>query len=218
MITRRDWLFIIIANAVSLAIALPAACFHWGWVAASAAVTAELLLLGWFCSRHPEPIFIRLFVFGLVAGWVELLNDTWLVAARKVLVYDPGGPFVLDTPLYMPFTWALIFVTTGAIALWLWEKLGPLLSIPVMMLFSALYIPAFEAIAAAARWWFYRDVRMFMSLAPWFVILSEALLAAPLPWMSNRMRSAGWGIVIILGVVEGLLIWGATALWLNIVG
>ncbi len=177
----------------------------------------ELALLGWFCLRHPEPLFPRLFLFGMVVGWTELLNDTWLVR-QGILVYDPGGPFVIDTPLYMPFCWALIFVTTGTIGYALQQKLGPLKAPLAMAVISGLYIPGFEAIAAKADWWFYQHVPMLLGLAPWFVVLGEALLALPLPWMATRTATRRWPTGVVLGVVEGLVIWATTVIALRVVG
>lgn len=217
MITRRDWLFILIANLVSIAFALIAAKGQLGWKAASLSVAVELVMLAVFCLRHPEPLFSKLFVFGLVAGFTELLNDTWLID-RKILIYDPGGPFVLDTPLYMPFSWALIFVTNGTVALWLWNRLGGWKAALAMGVISGLYIPGFEAIAAKADWWYYQNVPMLFGLAPLFVILGEALLALPLPKMVTVMQQKGWPWVVGLGVAEGLVVWGTTVLALKLVG
>ncbi len=217
MISKRDWQFILIANAVSIAFALVSASHHLGWKAATASVVVEMAMLAWFCLRHPEPLFKKLFIFGLVAGFTELINDTWLIH-RNILVYDPGGPFVIDTPLYMPFSWALIFVTNGTVALWLYEKLGGWKAAAAMAVISGLYIPGFEAIAAKADWWYYRDVPMLFGLAPLFVVLGEALLALPLPKMASVMSKKGWGVVVGLGVVEGLVVWVTTMLALKLVG
>lgn len=217
MISKRDWVFIAVANAVSLLIAGLAAALHLGWSAASFSVVLELLMLGIFCFRHSEPLFARLFVFGLAAGFAELANDTWLIR-KAILVYDPGGPFVIDTPLYMPFSWALIFVTNGTIAYWLWNKLGGWKAALAMAAISGLYIPGFEAIAAKADWWYYQHVPMLMGLAPWFVVLGEALLALPLPAMTAAMQKRGFGFAAGLGVVEGLIVWATTVLALQVVG
>lgn len=218
MITRRDWIFLAIANAVSLAIALVSARFQLGWRSATFAMILEMLMLGVYCARHSEPFFMRSFVFGLAAGWVELINDTWLIR-RDILVYDPGGPFVLETPLYMPFTWALIFVTNCAVALWLDSKLRPLLAALAMALISGLYIPGFEAIAAKADWWYYQNVPMLFGLAPWFVIVGEALLALPLPMFSRWLAQKGsWKLALGLGAVEGIIIFVTTLIALTLVG
>jgi hypothetical protein len=217
VISKRDWIFIAIANGVSIAFALVSAVLHLGWKAATVSVAVELVMLGVYCLRHPEPFFARLFVFGLVAGLTELLNDTWLIQ-RDILVYDPGGPYILETPLYMPLSWALIFVTNGTVALWLYRKLGGTKAALAMAVISGLYIPGFEAIAAKADWWYYRDVPMLLGLAPLFVVLGEALLALPLPVMAARMARGSLALAAVFGVVEGLIIWATTVLALRVVG
>ncbi|MBL8954007.1 MAG: hypothetical protein JNK82_24735 [Myxococcaceae bacterium] len=217
MMTKRDWVFIAVANAVSLVIAGVSAALHLGWAAASFSVVLELAMLGVFCFRHSEPLFARLFVFGLAAGFAELANDTWLIR-KLILVYDPGGPFIIDTPLYMPFSWALIFVTNGTIALWFQQKLGGWKAALAMAAVSGLYIPGFEAIAAKADWWYYQHVPMLFGLAPLFVVLGEALLALPLPAMSGAMQKRGFGFAAALGAGEGLFVWLTTVIALAVVG
>ncbi|HEX2733516.1 MAG TPA: hypothetical protein VHM70_18020 [Polyangiaceae bacterium] len=215
MITKRDWIFLAVANALSIAMALASARYHLGWGSATFAMAVELVLLWFYCSRHPEPFFLRAFAFGMAAGWVELINDTWLVR-KDILVYYPGGPFVIDTPLYMPFTWALIFVTNCSVALWLAGKLKPISAALVMALISGLYIPGFEAIAAKADWWYYQHVPMLFGLAPWFVVLGEALLALPLSWFSTIMRRSSVWVAVGLGALEGLLIFVTTLIALKV--
>lgn len=217
VITPRDWRFLAVANVVALAIALAAAKGGLGWKAASASVLVELAMLVAYCARHPEPLFPRLLAFGLAVGFTELLNDTWLID-RGVLVYDPGGPYVLKTPLYMPFSWALIFITNGTVAVWLFQKWGGLKAALGMAALSGLYIPGFEALAAKALWWHYDGVPMLFGLAPTFVVLGEALLALPLPAMCVALARRGYGVALGLGVVEGLVVWATTALAMAVVG
>lgn len=216
-ITKRDWLFIAAANVVALGIALASAKWALGWKAATASVLVSMTMLVVFCARHPEPLFVRLLVFGLALGFAELINDTWLID-KGILFYEPGGPDVVDTPLYMPFSWALILITNGTIAVWLQQKLGPWVAPFAMALISGLYIPGFEALAAAAHWWHYEHVPFLFGLAPTFVVLGEALLALPLPMMCTTLARRGFGVAIGLGVVEGLVVFVTTLIALKVVG
>jgi|CXWL01.1.fsa_nt_gi hypothetical protein len=217
VITQSDWHFLLVANIVAMGIALVSAKYALGWKAASASVVISSLMLGYFCLRHPEPLFARLLVFGLAIGFTELLNDTWLID-KSILIYDPGGPFIIDTPLYMPFCWALIFVTNGTIAVWLFQKLnGGIKAALAMALLSGMYIPGFEALAAKAFWWHYENVSMFFGLAPNFVVLGEALLALPLPLMCVTLARRHFGVSVGLGIVEGLVVWATTVLSLAVV-
>ena len=216
-ITKRDWHFLLIANVVAMVIAVISAKYALGWKSATASTVISAGMLAVFCIRHSEPLFVRLLVFGLAVGFTELLNDTWLID-KKILIYDPGGPFIIDTPLYMPFCWALIFVTNGTVAVWLSQKLGGGIKAALAMaLISGMYIPGFEALAAKADWWHYQNVPMLMG-APAFVILGEALLALPLPWMCVTLARRNFGVALGLGVLEGLIVWLTTAIAMSVVG
>lgn len=216
VITKRDWVFIAVANVVALAIALVSARYALGWKAASASVLVSGAMLLVFCLRHSEPFFLRLFVFGVALGFSELLNDTYLID-KQLLVYSPGGPYVLETPLYMPFSWALLMVTNGTIAAWLSGKLGAVKAPLAMAIVSGLYIPGFEALAAKADWWHYQNVPFWLG-APAFVVVGEALLALPLPWMTTFFAKRSFAVAIGLGVVEGLVVFVTTLIALRLVG
>ncbi len=217
VITKRDWHFLLVANGVAMGIALVSAQYALGWKAATVSTLVSGVMLAVYCIRHPEPLFVRLLVFGTAVGFTELINDTWLID-RAILIYDPGGPFIIDTPLYMPFCWALIFVTNGTVAVWLFQKLqGGWKAAIAMAIISGLYIPGFEALAAKADWWHYQNVSMFFGLAPNFVVLGEALLALPLPLMCVTLGRRNFGVAVGLGVVEGLVVWGTTVLALAVV-
>jgi len=216
VITKRDWTFIAIANVVALGIALVSAKYALGWMAATGSVLVSGAMLLVFCLKHSEPFFIRLFVFGVALGFAELINDTYLID-KAILIYSPGGPYVLETPLYMPFSWALLIITNGTVAAWLYGKLGPVKSPFAMAIVSGLYIPGFEALAAKADWWHYQNVPFWLG-APAFVVLGEALLALPLPWMSTFLARRGFAVAIGLGVVEGLVVFVTTLIALRFVG
>jgi hypothetical protein len=217
IITKQDFIFLAAANALVLIIAGLSIVFHWNWVGASLSVGIEAVLLAWFCFSHKEVLFARFFVFGAAAGFVELINDTYLIK-KSILIYSQGGPFVVDTPLYMPFSWALIFVTNGAISVWLYQKFGLAKASILMGIISALYIPGFEALANWANWWHYQNVKMLFGLAPWFVILGEGLLALPLPFMNMKLVSRGYALAVALGCLEGLIIFATTLLALEVTG
>ena len=74
-----------------------------------------------------------------------------------------------------------------------------------------------EAIAAKADWWYYQNVPMMFGLAPWFVVLGEALLALPLPAFSRRLaQQSSLGVAAGLGAVEGLIIFATTLIALKV--
>ena len=109
------------------------ALIHGGWLLATitAFIVFGLYLL--YLWRYRDEFLTKLMLFGLAAGLVELLADCW---STKVgwLVYYPGGPFVMCSPLYMPLGWAIMMVQIGYLG-WLFvQKWG----LPIAMLMTGL--------------------------------------------------------------------------------
>jgi hypothetical protein len=67
----------------------------WRWGTASGIVGIVLALNLAFIWRHRDLFLARLFVVSLVAGFVELAADWWLVDQTGTLVYALGGPLGL---------------------------------------------------------------------------------------------------------------------------
>jgi hypothetical protein len=69
---------------------------------------------------------------------------------------------------------------------------------------------------------------MCLGLAPWFVVVGDALLALPLPWMTNISpkapggkefvsTDAPWRVGLLVGI-EGLVIWGTSVIAFGLCG
>src|SRR5512140_2131476 len=92
------------------------------WMAADgqfwiyATVLSRVLLYAAAGRREGCGIFRELLSMGLVAGFVELLADYFLVHWTRSgqLVYTTHGDVVLlASPIYMPFAWACVIVEFG---------------------------------------------------------------------------------------------------------
>jgi hypothetical protein len=86
----------------------------------------------------------RLMLLAVVAGWVELLADRWLVDATGTLMYHSGGPFVVRSPLYMPFAWGVVLVQTAYVGWRLLKSLGKMWGVLITSLLGAVIIPFYE--------------------------------------------------------------------------
>jgi len=188
-----------------------------GWVGASAIVALNwLIFIGYFFQSR-ERLLGRLMLLAVVAGWVELLADRWLVDVTQTLVYHPGGPFVVRSPLYMPFAWGVVLVQTAYIG---WRMLGLLGRWPAVGLtglLGAATIPLYEWWAKGAIWWYYRNTRMW-GVVPLYIILGEFLIAGGLVLLVARLEERPWWAAPLLGVVQGLWIWGCYAVAFALVG
>ena len=174
-----------------------------GWPSA-AAITAIVIVLDiWFIWRHRDTVLLHWLLFGIVAGWLELIADWWVVASTGTLVYPGPEPRIWASPAYMPFAWATMLAQVGVIALWMRQRLPLLAATVLTALIAAGYIPLYESLAKWANWWHYVDTPMLLN-APFYVIAGEFITALPLAPMvpalaQGRLR---WtvGLAVALGI------------------
>lgn len=185
-----------------------------GWRLATANTASTLALLAGWWAWMRDGVLGRWLAFGLAAGVVELPVDAWLVErAGRSLVYPPGGvePLIWDSPVYMPFAWAIILVQIGVISAWLRRRLGVVAGAVVTALVAGVNIPFYEHLAHDAHYWSYERTPMLLG-APYYVIVSEFLLAlplAPLGLLVER-RHGAWSLA--LGALEGA--WMFPCVWI----
>jgi hypothetical protein len=195
---------LLVCNAFGLAVTLVGMPLGLGWVSATLATGFGLLVLSaWIVRRGLPRWSVNLWLFGLCAGVVELLADHWLVMELRVLVYDPGGPFVLASPAYMPLAWGGMLEAGVVAGLLLRRRVGLGLACALVGVGMGLYLPLYEHLAYACGWWWYRDTAMFLGTVPWFIALGEVLVGAPLPWLGARLAQLRPGAAAGLGAAVG---------------
>ncbi len=183
----------------------------WGWLTAATitfVVTASYVIYAW---RYKDLFMANILLFSLAAGWTELLADHWLVDVTGTLVYTPGGPFVWRSPLYMPFAWMVVTTQLSYIGWWLSKRFGIIPASVLIALIGALNIPLYEQWAKGANWWFYRNTPMLGS-TPWYIIGGEFLIALSLPTAMSVVEKGCMRMSIVVGLLQGLWIWGAYGL------
>lgn len=188
-----------------------------GWITATIITFAIITLNMIYIYRYQDALLGRFLLFGLAAGWTELLADRWLVEATGTLVYVPGGPFVMRSPLYMPFAWAVVLVQIGYIGWRLAGWLGTPAASILTALLGAVNIPLYEQWARGANWWFYQNAPM-LGHTPWFIICGEALITLALPGVLLAAEKAPPGWSIALGILQGLWIWVSYAFFYTLLG
>lgn len=184
------------------------AWFAGGWKPATILnLSIVAVLLAWALFTKDE-LLKKLLVFGGVAGVVELYTgDPWFIR-REVLVYNEGGPFLVDSPFYMPFAWAYVVVQLAVIALWLIDRYGMPKAAAIVAVLGAGSIPLYESLAKNAQLWIYQGCGEIFS-APYFVILAEMLIALSFPFLGDRVRKSGYAMAAVLGAAAGLWMWVA---------
>lgn len=188
-----------------------AAIFHWGWEAAALYSFVLAGILAGYVYRTRDAVIGRLMLFGLVAGFGELLSDAFAVGAGS-LVYPPE-PLILDSPFYMPVSWLVLITQLGYFA-WLLSKHCGLVKATLLLgVTGALFIPVYEILARSADFWMYTDsCHLVFRVVPTYVILGEFFVALALPALVQRVEETRWPRIIGLGGV--FAIWTLAGTWL----
>jgi hypothetical protein len=160
------------------------------------------VMLAWTAWRR-DPVLARWLLLGLIAGWLEIATDAWLVRNTRTLIYPQQEPMVWDSPLYMPFAWTLVLTQLGVLGGWLAQRMSLLKATLVVAALGGSMIPFYEDLARSAGYWWYQDTPMLMN-APLYIIVSEFLLSLPLVWMYRVAVTRPWGVSVLLGAFAGL--------------
>ncbi len=206
VISTRDIRFVVFTIVLMIGLNIPAGINQEGWISAATHTGFMCLLFVVYIAIFRDSYLLGWAIFGVAAGFTELIADWWLVNRTESLVYAPGEPMIVASPLYMPFAWALIMLQIGVVAHWLRENLGVAKAAVITGLIGGVNIPLYESLARAADWWIYVKTPMVIG-APYYIILGEVLIVVPLVWLADwlvKMGPVKGGIV--LGIVEGLVI------------
>lgn len=215
---RQRWTLTLVTLGVSLVGDSVAAIFGLGWTAASLLTAVLLAIYGLYLLVTRDPVIGRLLLFGMVVGFGELPADAFGVTTTSTLVYWPGGPFIWDTPLYMPLSWSTVIAQLGFIGAFLVPRWGARNAAIAMAIFGGINIPVYEFLAKFAHFWYYQNTPMLFGVTPYYVILAEALLSMSLPLLAYRAITARPGQVVALGLVQALWIYVAGRIAYALVG
>ena len=175
------------------------------WKTGLALNLADNVLLFAHVFRTRDMLMLRLMLFGLVVGLVELMADAWLVSVTGTLDYSVGGgPMIWCSPAWMPLAWMVVAVQFGYIGLRLFEAMGPA-GLIINGLIGAINIPFYEEMAFHIHWWSYRHCRMIFH-TPYYIILGEFFIAAALGYLATCVRERSMARVFSSGVLGGLAI------------
>lgn len=192
--------------------------YHLGWRGASLMTALEILVVVVHVLRTRDGLFARLLLFGLVVGIGELSADAFSVELTRTLVYPSGEPHLWASPAYMPLSWMAVMVQGGFMALRFQQRWGMTRAVLMMGLIGGSYVPMFEYAAKSAGFWYYQRCPMLLGHTPYYVILAEALLVGALPWVVKDLPEAGPRTLFGLGLLESLVILGASVVAFQLLG
>lgn len=213
----RTLVFVLLTLAVSGTGAVLGAIFALGWQGATATtLLVDLLLLGWVVGKRDADLG-RLMLFGLVAGFVELLTADPFAVDNGTLVYAPEGPFLVDSPLYMPFAWISVIAQMTYLAWWALDRWGLVKASAILAVVGAVNIPVYEVLAFYSKTWYYQNTPMIWH-APYYVILGELLIGAAMPLAASLVLGRRLALTPVLGVAMGLWMWIGAIVSYHLVG
>lgn len=178
--------FIAVTMAIAGVLAGLASFLSWGWVAATAITFGTLGVTVAYVLKTKDSLLKRLLIFGLSAGFAELPIDYFHVSLSDTLTYPPGGFFVWDSPLYMPFAWGLAIFQLS----YLFHQIGQSLVRVILVgaIVGGSIFAVYEFISVAGNAWYYHNSQTILGNAvPAYVVLSEVLLCASLPIFSRSV-------------------------------
>jgi len=204
--------FVLLTMVLSLAGSVVCAMIRGGWQSATVLNVVIDAVLVAYIVRNRDGLLLRLLLMALAAGVVEVAVADPYFVGNHTLVYPHEGPFIVDSPLYMPLGWAYVLLQIGYIAWWVMQQKGATAAIVVSTLLGGTNIPIYEALARRANWWYYQDVPMFIG-APYYVILGEAFIGLALPFIVRPLptRSLMWSVLLGLALGAWTLASGVLA-------
>jgi hypothetical protein len=196
--------FILVTLILAVGLDVLAAVLDLGWqAAASITFGLNLVLLGFIFVRR-DRLLGQLFIFGVVAGFMELPSDYYSVSVINALVYTHGGWFIWKSPFYMPFSYIVVLVQIGYLGYWLTGRFGLWPACLLTGLLGGLNVPLYEYLAKYAGYWHYRNCRMILEAVPYYIIAGEFLFAFVLPLLVGWFARARWPTIVLLGLLEGI--------------
>jgi uncharacterized protein with NAD-binding domain and iron-sulfur cluster len=178
-------------------------------------------MFGWmvyYTYKTADSFLQRLLLFGIAAGFTELIADNWLVNTIQSLVYPMHEAKIVASPLYMPFAWAVVLIQIGYIGYLYSFKKSLLRSFLFTFCIGMLFIPAFECLAKYAHWWHYTNPTNVFMNTPYYIILGEGLICFALPFIYRAQLKTTARAALLYGVIFGLWIFAAYYIAYQLVG
>lgn len=138
----------------------------------------------------------HLLVIGTIGGVLELVGDYFLVTFAGTLAYPAGYPFLLRSPAYMPFAWAILIAFMGYVGLRLAEEVGTIAAYIGPAVFAFVAESGYESLASRGGGWTYTTAPLaWIGHAPLFIVIAEAVMFATVYyWVKRDSITGGLGI------------------------
>lgn len=195
-------------NLLGTSIAGMSALYGWGWSSAFFNILTLSVIFHLNAIRENNKYLLNVAYVATIAGFVELFADHWLVQGIGVLEYPQVGPFIADSPLYMPFCWAGMLLTFGLLGNYFSNRIGIVMGSILSSVIMGVYVPLYEQMAFSANWWSYKNSPSIGDV-PLFIIIGEFLIGLPLTYLIRKSMNARREWLTVNGIIIGLWIWGS---------
>lgn len=180
-------------------------------------LSLSALYLG-FALLKRDTVFLKIIIFSYAAGIAELAADYWLVESTKSLVYPTNQLMIFSSPSYMPLAWSVVLIQLGYISGLFLKKFSIVTTGFIMVVMGALFIPTYEHWAINAGWWKYVNTPMILNEVPHYIIVAEGILMFSIPAIYYYTTKASWTKVVLLGALQGLIMWLSCLIAWGLVG
>jgi hypothetical protein len=197
-------IFMLSSIALGIAMLVVDSLYYPGWISAAKWGYGLSFLYIFYATAAQDKLIQWFWLFALTAGVSELFADKWLVEVTRTLIYPPNEPMWLASPIYMPFSWLVVLMQLCFIAFLLANKLKKWQTSIALALLGGAMIPLYEHWAIGAKWWDYVNTPKFYDV-PYYIMVAEAILVLPLPYMMADIDKQKWYMPVIYGIGEGLV-------------
>lgn len=173
---------------------LQSLAFSYGYAVASYGI-------GLVYARYDATVR-HLLAIGTIGGLLELLGDHFLVHTAGTLVYPSGYPFLLSSPAYMPFAWAILITFMGYVGIRLGDEVGTTAAYVGPAIFAFVAESGYESLASRGGGWVYTHAPLgWIGHAPLFIVIAEAAMFVTIYyWVRRSALVGGLGIGLTINV------------------
>ncbi len=205
---KKRTIFVLSSMAIAVLMLMLAAYKFKGWESGAVWSYGFASIYLFYAILFKDKLMIRFLIFTVVTGFTELLADNWLVNYTHTLVYPPNEPFLVASPAYMPFSWVVVLIQIGYIGYLINQKYKTLIASIAVGVLGCIIIPFYEYLAINAHWWSYQNTH-FWGIVPAYIYVAEGLLMLSIPNLFDRCDTIKLKWIPVLGILQGLVMWGA---------
>ena len=183
------------------------------WRTACVLFLCKDLVYAVYAIRFHDLWVQRILLFLAILTGFNFVEDWLLVACLKVTHYnlpESHPPTIWHTPVFGLLAWPAMAMELAILGAWLVGRLRWLGVLAACSLGMTL-IPCYDELALRLHWWRYDNARLFLH-TPYFVIVSESLLAGAIAWAALALQQVGSLRVLRIGVMVGIYLLAITYL------